>query len=235
MFTNRWRHQPALARTQLATLPVYNGGMTCVDECSVDGVYEAFHTELRRFVLRKVSDPAAADDILQDVYLRIHTHIDSLRDCSRLQSWVYQIARNAIIDHYRSRRPSAELSETLPELGGGFADGCENDTECELMESLGVMVGELPPKYREALSLTLYEGLTQQEAAERFGISLSGAKSHVQRARAMIRDSLLTCCHFAFDRYGAVLDYQERCCCCAAEEQGSQTLSSAEIFLIDPA
>jgi RNA polymerase sigma factor (sigma-70 family) len=79
--------------------------MACAHEYSVEGVYESFHTGLRRFVLTKVSDPAAADDILQDVYLRIHTHIDSLRDCGRLQSWVYQIARNAIIDYYRGRRP----------------------------------------------------------------------------------------------------------------------------------
>jgi RNA polymerase sigma-70 factor (ECF subfamily) len=203
--------------------------MTCAQATSVEGVYEAFHAELRRFVLGRVSDPAAADDILQDVYLRIHTHIDALRDCSRLQSWVYQIARNAVVDHYRSRsRPTAELPETLPEPGGGFVNPCENDVECELMESLGVMVGDLPPKYREALALTLYEGLTQQQVAERLGISLSGAKSRVQRARAMLRDSLLTCCHFAFDRYGAVLDYQERCCCCAAGTTGR-----AEILLLD--
>jgi RNA polymerase sigma-70 factor (ECF subfamily) len=201
--------------------------MTCGPELSVEGVYTAFHTELRRFVLGKVSDPAVADDILQDVYLRIHTHIDSLRDPSRLQSWVYQIARNALTDYYRSRRPTAELPETLPEPGGPV-DRCENDVECELMESLGVMVSDLPPKYREALALTLYEGLTQQEVAERLGISLSGAKSRVQRARAMIRDSLLRCCHFAFDRYGAVLDYQDRCCCCAAEAGGR-----AEILLSD--
>jgi len=206
--------------------------MTCVHECvheadlscTVEGVYEAFHTELRRFVLGKVADPATADDILQDVCLRIHSHIDALRDCSRLRSWVYQIARNAIVDYYRSRRPSTELPDTLPEPDSGPADECENAAECELMESLGVLVGALPPKYREALRLTLYEGLTQQETAERLGISLSGAKSRVQRARAMIRDSLLTCCHFAFDRYGAVLDYREHCCCCVHAGPGPERM-----------
>ena len=202
--------------------------MTCVRHCLVVAVYEAFHTELRHFVLGKVSDPATADDILQDVYLRIHAHIDTLRDCGRLQSWVYQIARNAIIDHYRSRRPAVELPETLPEPGAAPGDSCENDAECELMESLVVMVRDLPAKYREALTLTLYEGLTQHEVARRLGISVSGAKSRVQRARAMLRDDLLNCCHFAFDRYGAVLDYQERCCCCAPQQTGS-----AEIQLID--
>jgi RNA polymerase sigma-70 factor (ECF subfamily) len=180
-------------------------------DCTLDGIYDAFHADLRRFVLARVSDPVAADDVLQNVYLRIHTHIGSVRDCSRLQAWVYQIARNAIVDYYRARRTAAELPESmaLPDVS------CESDAECELMASLATMVGELPDKYRQALTLTLYDGLTQRELAERLGISLSGAKSRVQRARDKLKDSLLTCCHFAFDRYGAVLDYQERCCCCA--------------------
>jgi RNA polymerase sigma-70 factor, ECF subfamily len=181
-------------------------------ECTVQHVYEAFHADLRRFVLARVADPGTADDVLQEVYLRIHTHIDSVRDCARLQAWVYQIARNAIIDYYRSRRPAAELPASLPLT----EDPCENDVECELTESLASMVNDLPVKYRQALSLTLYEELTQQEVADRLGISLSGAKSRVQRAREKLKDILLDCCHFEFDRYGAVLDYQERCCCCAA-------------------
>ena len=127
----------------------------------------------------------------------------------------YQIARNGIVDYYRARRPTSEPSESLPQAVDSGEDSCENDVECELMASLSGMVSELPEKYRQVLTLTTYEGLTQQEVAQRLGISLSGAKSRVQRARRKLRDSLLTCCHFEFDRYGAVLEYRERCCCCA--------------------
>ena len=80
------------------------------------------------------------------------------------------------------------------------------------------MIDDLPEKYRQALRLTLYEGLTQQEVAQRLGLTLSGAKSRVQRGREKLKEAFLNCCHFAFDRYGAVLDYQERCCCCAASQ-----------------
>ncbi|HEX9116994.1 MAG TPA: RNA polymerase sigma factor SigZ [Anaerolineae bacterium] len=180
-------------------------------DCSLEGVYEALHVDLRRFVLARIAEPAAADDVLQEIYLRVHTHIDSVRDCARLQAWVYQVARNAIVDHYRSRRPVAELPETLmsPEAS------CENDVECELIAALAPMIDDLPEKYRQALTLTLYEGITQREVAKRLGISLSGAKSRVQRAREQLKASLLRCCSFAFDRYGTVLDYWERRCCSA--------------------
>ena len=78
-------------------------------DCSLEGVYQALNADLRRFVLARVSDPGAADDVLQEIYLRIHSHIASVHDCARLQAWVYQIARNAVVDHYRSRRPAAVL------------------------------------------------------------------------------------------------------------------------------
>jgi RNA polymerase sigma-70 factor (ECF subfamily) len=76
------------------------------------------------------------------------------------------------------------------------------------------MVDELPDTYRDALLLTEYQGLNQRQMADRLGISFSGAKSRVQRARRMLRDMLLTCCHFELDRRGAIIDYYQHCCCC---------------------
>jgi len=55
------------------------------------------------------------------------------------------------------------------------------------------------------------------ELAARLGISISGAKSRVQRARQKVKDMLLTCCHYEFDRRGAILEYRQRCCCCAQD------------------
>ncbi len=77
------------------------------------------------------------------------------------------------------------------------------------------MVRDLPETYREALRLTEYQGLSQKELGERLGISFSGAKSRVQRARAKLKQQLLACCHFQFDYAGQIIDYQSRCTCCA--------------------
>jgi len=133
-----------------------------------------------------------------------------LPERGRLESWIYQIARNLIIDHYRRRRETVEIPESLlveVELP-------EEDPEAELALSLKEMIAELPEPYRQALIATEYQGLSQKELAESQGISLSGAKSRVQRAREKLRDMFLSCCHFELDRRGRIIDYYQRCCCC---------------------
>jgi RNA polymerase sigma-70 factor, ECF subfamily len=72
------------------------------------------------------------------------------------------------------------------------------------------MIYSLPERYREALVLTEFDGLTQQELADRLNISLSGAKSRVQRGRAQLKQMLNECCTFEFDRRGKAIDCTPR-------------------------
>ena len=81
------------------------------------------------------------------------------------------------------------------------------------------MIEELPSIYKEAILLTEYEGLTQKQLAEKLNISLTGAKSRVQRAKKMLKNMLLQCCHFEYDKYGTVIDYCKVCCCCSSNKE----------------
>src|SRR5262245_13474251 len=180
-------------------------------------LWETFSRPLHQFIRRRVSDPHSAEDILQDVFLKIHTHIDTLRTQDRLTSWIYQITRNAIADYYRAQRPTVELAETIPMTDEQAVD----DVVRELSPCVAAMVAALPEAYREALHLTEYQGLSQKALSERLGISFSGAKSRVQRARAKIKEQLLDCCHFQFDYAGRIIDYQSRRACCVSEEHST--------------
>lgn len=182
-----------------------------IPNASVEQAWTAFHAPLLQFVRRRVSDESSAEDILQDVFLKVHTHIGTLSDTAKLQGWLYQLARNAIIDYYRRSRVMVDVPEQLPAI----AEEEENDAVARLTPAVKAMVAALPEIYREALRLTEYEGLTQKQLAERLGISISGAKSRVQRARQMLRQMLLDCCHFELDRRNAIISYQPRCACCS--------------------
>ena len=180
----------------------------------VEAVWEQFNQELGSYIRSRVADESTADDLLQEVYLKIHTHIDSLRQPDRVQAWVYQITRNVVHDYYRQQQPVVELVDAIP--SPDVVD-TPDDTLSRLQRSIVAMLDCLPAEYREALVLTELQGLTQQEAADQLGLSLSGMKSRVQRGRKMLREALLACCHFQFDRLGEVIDYHPRCRCCANE------------------
>jgi len=182
---------------------------------TTERVWETFHAPLQQFIRHRVSDDATAEDLLQDVFLNIHQHVDTLRDVKRLESWIYQVTRNAIIDYYCSIRTTTTLEE--PEVLQLAEDLPDEDVISELFPSVRAMVRSLPAQDRQALILTEYQGLTQKELAERLGLSLSGAKSRVQRARAKLKQQLLACCHFELDRRGHVIDYQPRCACCSTD------------------
>jgi RNA polymerase sigma-70 factor (ECF subfamily) len=189
-----------------------------ITDKAVESVWNQFSDRLHSFIRSRVPDEATAEDLLQEVFLRIHARMGTLRDMGKFESWIYQVTRNAIIDYYRTERPADELPETL----GSYEDEHEDDLVDRLAADVREMADALPERYREAFMLTAYEGLSQKELAQRLGISYSGAKSRVQRARQMIRDMLMTCCHFEFDRRGMVIDYHQPHCCCCALAQHSQ-------------
>ncbi|MFL5626428.1 MAG: RNA polymerase sigma factor SigZ [Ktedonobacteraceae bacterium] len=177
---------------------------------TTEGAWETFHTQIKQFALKYTHDEDIAEDILQDVFIKIHMHIGALRDEKKLQTWLYQIARHAIYDHYRQRKHMIALPDTfdIPE------EQEQEDVAQTLLPCITAMVDRLPEPYREAIILTEYEGRTQKELAEYLGISLSGAKSRVQRAREKLKTMLLECCHFELDRRGKVIDYHSRGECC---------------------
>jgi RNA polymerase sigma-70 factor (ECF subfamily) len=167
--------------------------------------WSALAGQLRPFIARRVATPADADDVLQEVLVRVHRGLAALRDEERVAAWVYRIARNAIVDHVRARVPTSTEVEEATEIELEEQDAAE-----KLARVLAVFVAELPSPYREAITLTELEGRTQREAAQMLGVSLSGMKSRVQRGRARLRAMLETCCEIALDARGRVLSCAPR-------------------------
>lgn len=174
-----------------------------------DRAWRGLEAKLRPFVVKRVRD-VDVDDVVQDVFLRIQRGLPSLRDDQRFGPWVYQIARSAIADHGRaaSRHPQAESAG--PEPTAHPEDIDDRAVEREVAMYAALFVSMLPSPYREALTLTELDGLTQKEAADMLGISLSGMKSRVQRGRAKLRAALEDCCHIALDARRRVVGCEPR-------------------------
>jgi RNA polymerase sigma-70 factor (ECF subfamily) len=178
------------------------------------GAWDELEGHLRPFVARRLAEPSDVDDVLQDIYLRIQAGVGSLRDSERFGPWVYQVARSALADHGRVRArhplpptdPTGERAAAPP----ATADSSDESAEQALAKNIAVFVAALPSPYREAITLTELQGMSQKDAAEMLGISLSGMKSRVQRGRQQVREMLQACCEIALDARGRVLSYDRR-------------------------
>ena len=174
---------------------------------TTEQIWAEFSLRLKAFILSRVSNEEDAEDLLQDVFTKIHNNLHRLQDESSLTAWVFQITRNAIADFYRRQKmepPPFVLAS------GSDEDRSEYALNREVAGWLEPMLKTLPEKYRQALRLTELKGMTQQELAWEQGLSLSAAKMRVRRGREKLKALLLDCCHFELDRRGNILDYHDR-------------------------
>ncbi len=188
-------------------------------------VWSELEAPLRAFLARRVPPEVDVDDVLQDVFLRIHDRLPEFDDQSRLDAWIFQVTRNALVDTLRrKRRARAGLGDPVD---GSALDDVEATVDeddrplaKEFLRCLAPMIARLDPPYREAIELIDLGDLTHAEGAARLGISVSGMKSRVQRGREKLRELFLRCCAMEFDGRGGLVEYAPRvatdCRGCAA-------------------
>ena len=196
----RSRHNPQPMHA--AKLPVESIRMN-EESISIERIWKLLSAKLRSFFLKRVSDKQVAEDLLQETFLRIHKKLDSLDEEQSITAWVFQIARHLVVDHYRSK---ARINSSVADDLEARIDEDGNLNEL-VMGWLPAMMTQLPDSYRQAVELYELEGISQQQIADRLGISLSGAKSRVQRGREKLKSILFDCCSFERDRRGNVIGY----------------------------
>jgi RNA polymerase sigma-70 factor (ECF subfamily) len=163
--------------------------------------------ELAAFIRSKVKDKTEAEDILQEVFIKIHLHLKSLSHRQHLKAWVYQIARNVVWDHYRKQKYFASPDQIVqvPEEAYEKYNGSLN--------CLGSFISKLPEKYRQAVILSDLKQIEQTRLAVKWNISYSAAKSRVQRARQMLRKYFSECCNIIHDKYGHIISHEPKSNC----------------------
>src|SRR5687767_13592433 len=202
---------------------------------STESVWADLHANIRGFVARRVRQQADVDDVVQRVFLQVHRALPTLRETDKLHAWVYQTTRRAIADFYRTPSQNREVATgTAEDIANELAasESLEDDEAAtrELSTCLKPLMRGLTAADQEALQMVEFDGVTQVEAAGRLGLSVSGMKSRVQRARSHLRSALHDCCRIAVDRRGGVIRYEGRsgnCESCAprSEEHTSELQS----------
>ena len=180
---------------------------------STEAVWTELQASIRGFVARRVRQQADVDDVVQRVFFQVHRALPTLRKTDKLHAWVYQTTRRAIADFYRTPSQNREVATgTVDDIANELPvmEAPEEDEAAtrELSTCLRPLMRGLTAADQEALQMVEFDGVTQVEAAARLGLSVSGMKSRVQRARSHLRSALHDCCRIAVDRRGGVISYE---------------------------
>jgi RNA polymerase sigma-70 factor (ECF subfamily) len=166
-------------------------------------VWNSTQEKLKSFVLRYTKDKATTEDIIHDVFLKVHAKNEQLKEPEKMVGWIFQITRNTITDYFRRK------GKTIRPEDIDWEDESKPLNEC-VNNCLQEMLTTLPGKYRAALEFTELNNRSQLELAQDLKISYSGAKSRVQRARQMLKDKMDEAYRVRFDNYGNVLACENR-------------------------
>ena len=184
----------------------------------LQAVAKQFRAEIFAYVQSKVGNSAAADDLTQETFVKVGNALAKGTQPEHFRGWLFQIARNTIIDFVKETRrfvPFEEANVTSKvEISDTF-DPVDDEFRKRLFSYTLKVIETLPDEDREALTLTELDGLSREELAGELKISLSAAKSRVHRARTKLRKTVEECCRLVTDPYGRVIGWKKRqppCC-----------------------
>ncbi|WP_158974335.1 sigma-70 family RNA polymerase sigma factor [Cellulophaga sp. L1A9] len=168
-------------------------------------IWADLNEELFAFMLSQLKDEELTKDLHQEVFIKVQTKIHQLKHTSKLTSWVYQIARNTIIDHFRkttSKNISLENFD-IPE------SDLDNFDYSNLSACINQKITSLSTTHKEVILLTAFQNYSQKELAEHLKLSYSGTKSRVQKAREILKNTILDCPNLEADSSGKLLDFEK--------------------------
>ena len=186
----------------------------------VGAIYKQFHRELLGYLKSKIRSNEDAEDILQNVFIKISSNIDKLTEEVRLKNWIFTITKNAVIDYYRvnANKKKIAVTEAIDE---NVFETDDPDTTKGLDQCVGNMISLLPEEYRDIITDSEINGIKQKDLADKYGIAYSSMRSKVQRGRERLKQLFYNCCHIETDKRGNVLeahgrsDFNEPCKPCA--------------------
>ena len=178
--------------------------------------FQGLRDQLRRYIAKRLSNHEEVEDVLQDVFVRVMRNAKSFQNTRSPIAWLYTVTRSVLIDHYR--RQSRNPVQTWPKFKAEDLSTLPEPPEADFSECVLPLINKLPDKYREAVEFVDLQGRRQAALAAKVGLSVSAAKSRVQRGRKMLKDSVLGCCHVELDNFNHVVSMerinknQNECC-----------------------
>jgi RNA polymerase sigma-70 factor, ECF subfamily len=175
---------------------------------AITSIYLKLGQYLKNFISKKINNADDVEDIFQDIFIKIHQNLHTLKDENKIVSWIFQVSRNTIVDYMRKKKSMDRISDNFP-VEMNYP---EDNTSEIVEEGLKILINFLPAEYRDPLLSFEYEEFTIKDIAKKYNLSIPAAKSRIQRARARLKNLVYDFCHFEFDKYGTIINaYPKNC------------------------
>jgi RNA polymerase sigma-70 factor (ECF subfamily) len=155
---------------------------------------------IKRFVGKQIHQTDDRDDVVQNIFLKVHEKIHALNSDEKVRAWVYKIAQNAIYDFYRAQKGKENIDFARMEDIPFAAVETPNLQGC-----LHPFIQKLPASYAQAIELSEIQEMKLQDIATLLQVNLSTVKSRVQRGKKMIKDMFVSCCDFSINDKGKLI------------------------------
>ena len=178
----------------------------------ISNLWLDYQKAVEHYILKITKDREVADHLSHEVLLKVYSSCCSGREIGNFRSWLFQIAYNTCIDHFREQKKTTALKFDVPD-----------QEEEKVYEAAGdfvaPLIGMLPEKYATPLFLAEIENMKQQEVGEKLNMTLPATKSRIQRGKKMLRDLIVECVHVDLDGQGRPQSFKMRENCKPLQDQ----------------
>jgi len=171
-------------------------------------IWAIYGAWLKNYIIKHVPDKYEAEDIHQEVFICLQKSATRIKEIKNIKAWLHRIAYNLIMDYFRGLNKYSFI-EDINELPVGAIAEQENYNN-EAAECLLKLVEYLPETYKEAIIESDYNGKKQKVLGQKWGISHSGSKARIQRARKKLKATLLSCCEVQSDNSGNIIEFRNK-------------------------
>jgi RNA polymerase sigma-70 factor, ECF subfamily len=168
-------------------------------------IHQEFHTVLNNYISKRVNNSTDVEDLLQEVFIKIHGGMSTLHKGESLKSWLFTVTRNTIIDYYRKNgKKNVLLDENY--LDENIAEESDVEPGADLQKCIHRFIDQLPDEYRGLIIDSELNGIKQKDLAGKYNMAYSSVRSRVQRGRSRLKEMFLDCCKIEMDRRGNIMD-----------------------------
>lgn len=158
-------------------------------------VWKTYAIDVKRLIMSKVKDVQITDDLVQEVFMKVHTKLTTVEDERKVKSWLLSVSRNTVLDYFRKANKEIPLEKEEAIVS-------EEDYKHSEKDCLPGIINNLPKKYRDPLLLSDIKGIKQAEIASQLNLPLATVKSQIQRGRKLIVQGYMDCCDYKLNDKG---------------------------------